>query len=528
MPKWMADLQLRAQSVKSFVANTATQTWSFGKYAYRTVELPARTVDLMMDAGEGFTRIAYPSNLFALIRSPKVRTVLKHSAVSVSYGLVALFYDMVVRKTVQTYANESVADTAIPIMDALTLYFLCRQAMGAMVDKVVYNSTLSKAAYQEASTDFLALKGCGCSPADMVPGLLMSPFYYLGDTLAIGMVCAYLPGGKFLFPPLMMLREGQALLEYQLGARGYCEKHLLEVMNKNNAYAFGYGASYVLSSWTVNGLIALFTDRYNPLVVKAFESLLYQYFIFMAYQMDRPLPGKKDGIDCFRYSRLVTQTMVKEVAAWLEKQIANQKASTEWERIRKHVSEFPPFKLVVRFLVPSQIKSLDAYMRSPAGELYLDFFGDSLQATIQWVLELREKTLVVRIHSVSGYLPKFILSESTAKLLNILLNEKMEVVLNTANEFLEKVGRSAPAKVKIMNTIKANKAKEGELTPLPSVTVLPDYDPTRTRENKVEAKLRQRQLGGAQSPGLFGGLNAKPELTSSDPELLVRRKKQND
>lgn len=525
MPKWMADLQLQAQSVKSFVVNTATQTWSFGKYAYRTVELPARTLDLMMDAGEGFTRIAYPSNVFALIRAPKVRSVLKHSAVSVSYGLIALFYDMAIRKTVQTYASESVAETTIPLMDALTLYLLCRQAMGAMVDKVVFNSTLSKAALQEANPDFRALKGCACSSAEMVPGLLMSPFYYVGDTLAIGMLSAYLPGGAYLLPPLMMLREGQALLEYQLSARGYCEKHLLEVMNKNNAYAFGYGASYVVTSWTVGYVLSLVTDRRNPLVMKAFDSLLYQYFIFMAYQMDRPLPGKKDGIDCFRYSRLVTQTMVKEVAAWLERQVMNPQASDAWTRMQAHVAQFPPFKLVVRWLVPDKLKSVDAYIQSPAGQLYLDFFGDGLQGTIQWVLALREQTLVVRIHSVSGYLPQFIISDSTAKLLSLLLNEKMEVLLTSANDFLEKVGRSAPAKVTIIDS---KKIKEGALPPVPPVVVLNDYDPTRGRENTVEAKLRRRQLGGAQSLGLFAGLNAKPELTSSDPELTIRRKKQND
>lgn len=520
MPKWMADIQLRAKAAKSFVTNTATQTLSFAKYVYRSVELPARTVDLLMDAGEGFTRVAYPSNWFGLIRSPKARTVLKHSAISVSYGLIALFYDMVVRKTVRTYASEPVADTAIPLMDALTLYLLCRQAMGAMADKLIYNASISKAAYQEANADFLALKGCGCQMADIVPGMLMSPFYYLGDVVAIHMVCAYLPGGAYLMPPLVMLREGQALLEYQISARGYCEKHMLDVMNKNNGYAFGYGASYVVLSWTMNGVLSIITDRHNPLITKAFDSLLYQYFIFMAYQIDRPLPGKKPGVDFFRYSRLVTQTMVKEVAVWLEKQINQKKTATEWAHIQKHVTEFPPFKLSVRLLVPSRLKSLDEYIHSRAGELYLNYFGDSLQGTIEWVLNLREQTLVMRINSVSGYLPKFIMSDTTAKLLSVALDEKMESVLKSADDFLEKVGRSAPAKVKIYDRPSGREDAPVDIT----MKFLDNYDPANASRNKVEEKLRQRQTSGASSPHLFQEPKTTPQPLSGGAALVGLRR----
>ena len=260
------------------------------------------------------------------------------------------------------------------------------------------------------------------------------------------------------------------------------------MLRKNNAYAFGLGLSYYAMQLCINAFIRRMTGRDNMVIQEAVSVLLYQYFVFMMYAMDRKLPGKTQGLDVFYVSRLVTQKVTKEAVRWIEVQLKTEKQNLWWERLQKHVMNFPPAQLLGRYLIPEELKSFEAYFKSRAGIMYLDNHVGAITKLIDTIFGYQEMALMQRTAMIRNYLPEFVISKTTQRLLTLMMDKKFEAALAVLQGFLKRVDpRFLPNKIVL---------SEGRK--LTEHSFFQDYQGQTTTEKQAQAEvvnalLRQRQ-----------------------------------
>lgn len=481
----------QVDNAKQFLTKTSTQLASFSRFFTRELRVKERLSDFTWQATEGFLRIAYPSNLIAFGNSPKTRHVAFDSfAQNIFYcATPALIYDGVVAQGLNWSLGEEIAYYPLMVLDALMLFWLLKQMLSMTASNISYSLTIAKVASEEnVAEDGQWVEHCEHGNMGYVQAAMMSSIYYVGDQAAIHLLCNTVPGGAWLKTPLSLLRTGQGLLEYKLASFGLCYADRVEVLRKNNAYAVGLGLSYYTLQCGLNAFVRRMTGRDNMVVQEAISVLLYQYFVFMMYAMDRKLPGKTPGLDIFYVSRLVTQKVTKEAVRWIEAQLKIEKRDVWWERLQKHVMNFPPVQLLGRYLIPAELKSFEAYFKSRAGVVYLDNHVAGITQFIEAIFGYQEMALMQRTATIRQYLPEFVISKTMQRLLTLLMDKKFEAALVVLDAFLKRVDpRFLPNKVTL------NQGKK-----LTEHSLFKDYEgrstaETKAQAEKVKALLRRRQ-----------------------------------
>lgn len=428
--------------IRKAAYDTAVQVKNAANSIYYSYDIWEKFNNVLFQVWDGFSRVFYlPLLVEKLKKSEKLRETFKQSASAnlVLYMGSVLLYEAGVKRLLRMvpYMEESTIEYAI---DMLARMYFIRKAISMFVDNTAYNLNVSKAISEEIQHN-RHIQPCDCDSTAVIQAGLASSFYYIGKTKTVQFVSSLLPYGEYVTFPLRLFVNGECLLEYKLGAAGMCTVHRNEALNKNQAYSFGMGLSYSSLLWLCNYIVRSTTGVDSYFVYDALSYFLYQYHITMAYLIDKPLPGQHEGMDLFYHSRMVTESLLTSGSNKLISFLRNPDDRGNWIENAQTVIVFPPVNLLMIVLVEEDFKSPKKFIKRPAIDLLLNVYGNSIQTNLDWIIKKRDKMKEMPFLSfVYPYLPNFILSDTTKKTLDILLNKNLDGVLESMNHFFDEVG----------------------------------------------------------------------------------------
>lgn len=137
-----------------------------------------------------------------------------------------------------------------------------------------------------------------------------SIFFYGGKKAMVFIIRKTL--GEFAALPFDILADGETLLEFRLSS--LCDHHRQEILSKNTFYSAGIGGSLHLGFFLIKYFMPVEEDSYIDSYKKGIIlSTLFMTWMFLVLSIDKPLPNKGIGMDVFRESRLVTQSLLRRI-----------------------------------------------------------------------------------------------------------------------------------------------------------------------------------------------------------------------
>jgi len=422
-------------SLQATVTETVFSVISIVNFVYSSPLISKMFFDNLLQFWEGTSRFFNPSIISALLRSSNSRRVLKQSlpANLIIYMGTVLFYEAGMKPLIRSNIPDIKESYPEQVMDIMMTVYITRLALSMFIDNTIYNMLISKAS-SECGSD--VIQSCGCGTTALIQASLASPFYYLGNIAAIHVISSSMPiVGVYLKFLLRSLLYGQCFVEYKLGTAGLCTVHRYNELIKNNSYCFGLGLSFLTTLYLCNCVIDKTSNAQSFFIDDALFCLLFQHYIMLAQLMDKPLPGDKIGVDVFYHSRLIVESVLKQVNDWLIPHLRNPVTRGRLEKCLQKVNGFPPLRLIKTIFLEKNLQSSKEFMHRPAVELFFDTYGETIQTAIAEIRKLRETPSIKRLQALSPYLPNFILSQEVRNTLNIILTENLDQMLSRIDDF---------------------------------------------------------------------------------------------
>jgi len=389
-----------------------------------------------MEGWQGFSQPFSSSVVLAIFRSSDTRKTLSDSiSANVLYYMapVILYHAGIKPGLRMVYGEGTYVEAALDM--AATLYFL-RLAANRYNDNIYYNSLLAKDV-TEKNHEESGMEPCGCEDVDIVKARLTNGIYYVGNILAIHCIASSIPYGigDLIHLPLTAYLYGQNLLGYKISAIGNCAKHHNEIIVRNNAYAFGMGTAYLMSVNTGYYLTRYVTGVDSPFIYDAFAWIMWQASMMSSLLIDKPLPGKKEGTEIFYHGRLVTEAVMRQVTEDIIPAILRKKPGYDWITAMQNLMSTPVMKVISHFCLDKDFRSLDLYLKRPAVRRFLRVNRKDIEGTYNYLLALRHD----RIKTIGLYLPDFLVSAQSKKILGFIKSEEMFDIFSSLNELLNRI-----------------------------------------------------------------------------------------
>lgn len=419
------------------VSQTAAQILAIANMII-TIPITKKSVyRFLFQALEGFSRISDPRTMLTLISSPRTRQTFLQSGVAnvVFYLGLSLLFEASMR-TAEVFATPA----AIAVnLAGLTCLMLVATRM--FIDNTLYNMCVAKAVTDEnAATEYV--KSCECGRTEAIKASLASPFYYIGNLAGIYMISLVPWVGPYAAFPLRALNYGQCFLGYTMSRADLCTVHRYQLLNKNHAYAFGMGSSFLGLTKLGNYLLYSMLGLESVFITDAIFSLLFQYYIMSAMLIDKSLPGTEEGFDITYRSRLAVESILKNLSGSVTPIIRNPIIRQSLTRKINDLMHLPLICAIKRFLVGDEKKTLDEFltnlMKWRAMNLLLNLYGDDVQQELKKIIAIRKKMYMRQVKIISRYMPNWIVSEDFKKLIDIVMAKQLGNVITVLDKAIIK------------------------------------------------------------------------------------------
>lgn len=414
------------------------------------------------------------------------------------------------------YLQDSPVETLIDV--AAKIYFTKRYAHFC-VDNFARNLNVAKAACDEQPV-CEHYKGCECETTKKIQAALASPFYYLGKSATAHVVSSYVPGGEWVTFPLTALVYGQGWLEYKLAAASMCTRHREEVLEKNHMFEVGMGLSFSSLISMSNYLLRYYTGIDNYFVTAAITSLLNQYFIITSYRISTPLPGHEDGLHIFHPGKRVVEDGLKRTSArmfnWLNTLQPSNDLLTKLDGYKATIGDFVLSRYVVKFFAGEDIfdksadELIDDFVQRPAYANFLKLHDKGIYEVVDGVIQKRKEIqatpLINQIVAFSAWIPDWMISENSKKLLPVLANPKLDGVFEGFRARLDRLPRQSmtredvPIEVEKALNVAKLKLEQQKRTEQQEVAQVKDK-----KVNETQLPILQHSLSEVGSGRMFAG-----------------------
>ena len=401
---------------------------------------------------QGFARMLDPSIVVSLITRPKTSRVLMNGQAAALMRLVpALLYQAGIRPLVGPAVRASVCDNAwvefaaVSSLDlAATLYFT-RNTVRGFADSSVAGMAMAKASADESLIQSPGhnplVDACPDDVNDQAAAGLNSTIYYYGNRLALHALACSLPYGNYLSLPLQAIFYGRTFLEYPLGAAGNCMDHRLEVLNKNNPYAMGLGASFLVAHRVLQALIERYTGARGYFIDEALASMLSLHFIMVTnLSRNLPLPGTKPGIDPFYQSRVLTDSVAKETVSYIERHFKSKEEGDWYQDLKQTLHrkwQLPAVRAARFALLDESLQDYEKLALRSTSRLYLELCGEDIEQALKGIIEMRADTYYQTVDYFKDFMPD--VRSGERKKLSAIMNKYLDQPLNEWLYFIKRV-----------------------------------------------------------------------------------------
>lgn len=415
--QWVSDTVSSAYQGAKNVVTGIGNTFSVIGSVLSAESFRTGLVNWLTQSWDGFTRALNPMHLVSLLGRPKTgRVWLTSTAYSLlrAAPIVAYHYGRpLVRETVHATVSENpwVETLAMSVVDAAAYTLMLRNAARGYADAVVYDTDMAKASADETKLDTPTnnpmMKPCGHGDQANVTAGVTSLVHYYGSWVALRMLASTLPYGEAVTLPLQMLLIGRGFMEYPLAAAGNCTEDRLDVLNKNNPYALGMGASYMASKLFWQTVLERYTGTSGIFIDEVLTAMLTLHFI-MASNLSRqtPLPGTETGLDIFSAPRKITDVVVSETAGFIAGQFSGP-AEGDWYQLAKaDISaklNHQAVQILCLLLVDESFQDWDKFAERPATKLFFEMYGDVILQAIDYIQAERARTDYQRIEAANQW-----------------------------------------------------------------------------------------------------------------------------
>lgn len=439
---WWEWCQEKYNNTKKIITDTTNQIKNTAEYvwSYRTYVMPYFNFTQFW---EGWSRVMNPNIVPAFLNSPKTRgvTYRTFAANILYYAAAAFVYEASVKPQVQETSFET------PVKLLAAWYFWRLAARLFLVENPIYNANMAKAAAEENPHKEL-FPGCACSRSklgqvDVIKGNLAGGFYYYSHVKAAELMGTIIPYANI---PYLAEAYGQTLMEVNLGEM--CTKHRYEVLSKNNWYAFGFGLSMIaviriisLLTWSLIELIKarLFV---NPSETNmrhidfAITAIVFQYYILLSQLIDKPYPGKEPGPDIFYFARSTMESLMQYAGGKISEMLKKPGEDVDFQKIVDSMNNSWLVWAAKWFTLYPAYHSREGFAHTKEVQQFFDLHGDGIQNFLAWLIKTRKKSKAKRFAFISKYIPNFIISQQALGVIRSLVEEKMDGVFETINDFI--------------------------------------------------------------------------------------------
>jgi len=477
LAKWYHNATYYAHVGWDGTVETGKQLYTGSKCLVANEKLNAALHTNLKEQGQGFLHFFNLKDHFTkIMERPQTRRVLLYGiSANLWFLTVAMFCDGISKGRYMPMGQSYFEALLSPLA---ALYLVIQHKTRMFIDNPFYNMAVAKVAgFEELASEHF--KPCECGTGKQLKGMLGSSFYLFADQIYSRLITQEIPlviaeklsidflvrrivhtVGPIAEFMLNALRMGQVFLEYKLAAKGMCTEHRYQELVKHNNYAFGMGLSYyglcMFINLSLNFVLSYFSITNALLSTNAFTtdalySMVFLCYIFLAQTIDKPIPGNTTGIDFFYFSRYFTSFSLshtsralsayfnpqdtqnpnaKNTAKPASNQINAPKPQTNIEWFQGLLNKFPPYQLVCYlFSLTGEAESIEkkiiSFCRRDGARLYFEYGIDDIKELINDIKTMRSS----RVHNVvKNYIP-YILPKDTRKLLELLLDERLEVVL---------------------------------------------------------------------------------------------------
>jgi len=353
-----------------------------------------------------------------LKKSEKARTVMAQSLVAnvVCYAGPVVVFEGVIKPALRYIPN--VEDSYLEsTLDLFSRVIFMRMAVRMFIDNTVYNACVANT-ITPVMPACRHVSGCDCESIKKVKANLASPFYFSGNVLSAYFVGLVPIVGEYPGYLIKTLAYGRCLVEYKYSALGMCTDHRTEILNKNNAYSFGLGASFLMMVGMCNALLRRATGAESAFIYDALFSFFYQCYIMLALLQDKPLPGTR-GTDLFHYPRMLVHSGLKDSVNWLVPKLIDREIRANIQEQVKSALNFSFVQIGIFTLIEKEFHSLNTLVKRPAISLFIDYNQEDINKKLNAIIQARGYPLWL-----AEYAPDFIASESIKIILKIL-NEQV-------------------------------------------------------------------------------------------------------
>lgn len=429
----------KASSIYQGAQTVVTTAYDVAGAVYNV--LSAGSLNSFSLAWRGFANATFwfnPVPLLSLKSRPNSRAVmLKGTAAALSRLLPVLLYNAGVRPVVGSALQVAhcdypiVEDAIVKVLDVAAILYFTRNAIRGIADTAACNMAMAEAADKESKVKNIdpslphnpMLQSCPHPAEAQLLAGVASSYQYLTSSVVLYMLASSIPYGEWVTLPLFILFNGRALLEVPLAKN--CSEHRLEVLNKNNDYAFGVGFSYWLGLKTLQLAAEYGCNARGYFVNEACNAFLYLYFV-MANQFTRetPLPGKTVGTDYFYYNRMLADAVVQNIFSWLGEQKGNKYWYATLKTKLRALGNQPAMSKVVDLLVDPELKDWHKAMKRDTAQLYLANCGPGILDGLEFVMDMRRQKFYKNVNSFKNVAPS-VMAEDRKKL-SLIMDEGLQ------------------------------------------------------------------------------------------------------
>jgi|GEM_PF-6566956 len=438
-----------------------------------------------------------------LVHSPETRQVLVQSLKEnlIYYAAPVILFEGLIKPAIRTlpYGEDENLENTLKVVSNL---IFMRIAMRLFINNSSYNACVSHVAANEIQKN---LVGCDCSSIEKAKSSLTSPFYFLGNIVTTGLI-GYIPRvGKMSNVLLNNLAYGQTLTEYKYAALGTCEQHRLRLLTANNAYCFGMGASFFLTTEFLYFLLSQLIKTESFFIYDAVFSLVFQYHILMAMLDEHPLPSHKAGLDFFYYPRLLVNALLVDSMNLLIPKLGNPQKRNAYNEMFDNVFNSKIANYLKRLLIEKEFLTMKTIVKTPA---------------ISLLIELKHKDFLKVLDKISqaqgyplwmlDYVPSIFASENTFIMLKMFSEEGWKKFGVTAKNLMMEAVRSRETseilyhkienKLELIEEHVVEEKEESTITYSPETNLL-----ALIKEDYLESnpQFEPRKSVVSQSPGFF-------------------------
>jgi hypothetical protein len=242
--------------------------------------------------------------------------------------------------------------------------------------------------------------------------------------------------------------------------------------------------------------------------------------MMMSILQDKPLPGKKTGLDLFKYNRVQVSAMLSDATQFTAQQIFDPAARDFFTKVIFAILNFPPMKLAAFFLLGVGLFPIQFYRNPFALPLFK-------KLTLETALKIPEFNDLILLHEntittgtrivpymrsaslVGSFIPTFLITDKMGHLINAVnaLAKLDEKTLGRITSFLEQA--------KYYHEFSAEESQGLLTTPL--IGIQEEHYPKESLPNKEEVDEKRGWVipsncispasAGLQRSGVFPVIN---------------------